>query len=296
MKAPDGHSIFAYQLLKELTQNDRPYLSTQELYTRIAPIVGNNSEQTPLCSPIRNTGDQGGEFIFVASMSRPAPRKARLFVDITPTDARVRILNIGPAFYPGMELNPGRYHLEASADGYKTEERWVSLQAGEDEALSMRLAAVNQPVVDRKAAWNNVDVPPGGQSHHYYSITNPVNCAITITHITKSASAPSGVSIDYGGTGGQSYDLNYPLAVGKAVGTQIFFNVSDNAQCGTMISNVSFDYTSNCGSGSRSASGSTKVICLFCGDGAVNLPGEECDDGNKIVGDGCSPDCKIEQR
>ena len=62
-----GHSVFAYQLLKELRKNVKPYISTQELYTRIAPIVSNNSEQTPLCRPVRNTGDQGGEFVFVAS-------------------------------------------------------------------------------------------------------------------------------------------------------------------------------------------------------------------------------------
>ena len=64
-----GHSVFAYQLLKELRKNEKPYISTQEIYTRIAPIVGNNSEQTPICRPIRNTGDQGGEFVFVASSS-----------------------------------------------------------------------------------------------------------------------------------------------------------------------------------------------------------------------------------
>jgi len=63
----DGHSVFAYQLLKELRKNEKPYISIQELCTRIAPIVSNNSEQTPLCRPIRNTGDQGGEFVFVAS-------------------------------------------------------------------------------------------------------------------------------------------------------------------------------------------------------------------------------------
>ena len=62
-----GHSVFAYQLLKELRNSEKPYISTQELYTRIAPIISNNSEQTPLCRPIRNTGDQGGEFVFVAS-------------------------------------------------------------------------------------------------------------------------------------------------------------------------------------------------------------------------------------
>ncbi len=32
----------------------------------------------------------------------------------------------------------------------------------------------------------------------------------------------------------------------------------------------------------------------ICGDGAINLPGEQCDDGNLIDGDGCSHSCKIE--
>ena len=62
-----SHSVFAYQLLKELKKNEKPYISTQEIYTQIAPIISNNSEQTPLCRPIRNTGDQGGEFVFVLS-------------------------------------------------------------------------------------------------------------------------------------------------------------------------------------------------------------------------------------
>ena len=64
-----GHSVFAYQLLKELKRNVKPFISIQEIYTRIAPIISNNSEQTPLCRPIRNTGDQGGEFVFVAAVT-----------------------------------------------------------------------------------------------------------------------------------------------------------------------------------------------------------------------------------
>jgi hypothetical protein len=63
----EGHSIFAYQLIKALTKNDKPYVTTQEIYGQIAPIIANNSEQQPLCSPIRDTGDQGGGFVFVAS-------------------------------------------------------------------------------------------------------------------------------------------------------------------------------------------------------------------------------------
>ena len=224
----DGHSIFAYQLLKELKKNEQPYLSTQELYTRIAPIVGNNSEQTPLCSPIRNTGDQGGEFIFVASsgasvsvpapsrkttlsvianvtgarvfldgrpmgetplkdtrvspgsrrlrveaggyeayqrtidvesgravslyvdLSRSGPQKARLYVETTPKEARIRILNIGPVFSQGMELDPGRYHLEVSAEGHEKDDRWVDLASGEDETLQIRLAPVAQAAAGKQ--------------------------------------------------------------------------------------------------------------------------------------------------
>ncbi|MCP3876592.1 MAG: caspase family protein, partial [Desulfobacteraceae bacterium] len=63
----ENHSVFAYQLLKKLKKNTKPYLSTQEIYTYIAPVIANNSEQQPLCRPIRGTGDMGGEFIFVST-------------------------------------------------------------------------------------------------------------------------------------------------------------------------------------------------------------------------------------
>ena len=36
-----------------------------------------------------------------------------------------------------------------------------------------------------------------------------------------------------------------------------------------------------------------RYCCLGCGNGKVG-PGEECDDGNRTPGDGCSEDCKIE--
>jgi len=213
-----GHSVFAYQLLKELRNNEKPYVSTQEIYTRIAPIVGNNSEQTPICRPIRNTGDHGGEFVFVASsgavIDEPATKpskaylsvksnvsgakvlvdgsyigttnlsdikispgehrvrvekdgykpyskrvrfktgrsmsltvfldkktapKSSLYVETQPDNATVRILNIGPAFYQGMELDVGIYTMEVSADGYETKKLMVTLVSGEDKSIDVRL-------------------------------------------------------------------------------------------------------------------------------------------------------------
>jgi TRAP-type mannitol/chloroaromatic compound transport system substrate-binding protein len=204
-KGTEGHSIFAYQLLRALEKNNKPYISTQEIYTRIAPVIANNSEQTPLCRPIVNTGDQGGEFVFVASLRKDStptiPKvqmssidkdslfwqsiqgsesstlfeaylerfpngvftaiarekistlkkqkivasipvdvtKSKLFVEVEPRDSKIRILNIKPKFRQGMELDPGRYHVEISANGYKTKKMWMDLEAGKNEILNFDL-------------------------------------------------------------------------------------------------------------------------------------------------------------
>lgn len=65
--------------------------------------------------------------------------KSKLFVEAEPRDSRVRVLNIGPAFHQGMELVPGSYHVETSKQGYKTQEKWVDLKAGENKRLEVRL-------------------------------------------------------------------------------------------------------------------------------------------------------------
>ncbi|EFK11053.1 conserved hypothetical protein [delta proteobacterium NaphS2] len=77
------------------------------------------------------------------------PEPARLFVVTTPGDARVRILNIRPPFSQGMALAPGRYHVEVSAQGFKTETRWVTLSAGEEGKMTFHLTAVPIVVPER---------------------------------------------------------------------------------------------------------------------------------------------------
>ena len=72
-----------------------------------------------------------------------ARTNGRLFVNTEPENARVRILNIKPRFYQGMDLNPGEYHIEISASGYKTKKGWVELTAGEDEIISVQLEPID---------------------------------------------------------------------------------------------------------------------------------------------------------
>lgn len=61
----DGHSVFAYYFLKTLGDNASKYIDASQLYNKIKIPVINNSEQTPKFNPIKNTGDEGGQFIFI---------------------------------------------------------------------------------------------------------------------------------------------------------------------------------------------------------------------------------------
>jgi TolB-like protein len=77
----------------------------------------------------------------VAAPPPPAPFGGRgwLQVNAEPQEARVRILNIGPRYQPGIELPPGRYHIEVSASGYQTQTQWISLSAGESKQVPVSL-------------------------------------------------------------------------------------------------------------------------------------------------------------
>jgi formylglycine-generating enzyme required for sulfatase activity len=75
----------------------------------------------------------------VTGAKLPEPAKATLFVEVEPNDAKVRILNIGPKFRQGMILDPGRYHVEVSGTGYHMKREWVTLEAGEDMTLPLKL-------------------------------------------------------------------------------------------------------------------------------------------------------------
>lgn len=61
----NGHSVFAYYLIKSLTANTKKYYDASELYSNIKIPVTNNSDQSPKFQPIKNTGDEGGQFIFI---------------------------------------------------------------------------------------------------------------------------------------------------------------------------------------------------------------------------------------
>ena len=51
----------------------------------------------------------------------------RLTVETSPSDARVRIMNIKPVYSPGILLEPGRYHIRVEQPGYLSQDQWIAM-------------------------------------------------------------------------------------------------------------------------------------------------------------------------
>ncbi len=66
-------------------------------------------------------------------------RYATLAVSVDPPEASVRILNIKPRFYQGIELKRGVYDLEVSAKKYKSKKILTTLRPGQDKIVQVSL-------------------------------------------------------------------------------------------------------------------------------------------------------------
>ncbi len=65
MSSVPDKSVFFKYLIKYLTENDKKFISSSELFTTIRKSVLNNSLTVPQDGVILNTGDEGGDFIFI---------------------------------------------------------------------------------------------------------------------------------------------------------------------------------------------------------------------------------------
>ena len=63
-----------------------------------------------------------------------------------------------------------------------------------------------------------------------------------------------------------------------------------------MCGDGTLDHGEQCDDGNKMDGDGCSAQCVieFCGDGLINLPKEQCDDGNNKDGDGCSAKCQLE--
>jgi len=79
-----------------------------------------------------------------ANLSKMGILKGRLYVVTDPKNARILLMNTTLKFHQGIELDPGHYLVSILAEGYETEEQLVSLNAGEDRHLDIRLTPIKK--------------------------------------------------------------------------------------------------------------------------------------------------------
>lgn len=87
-----------------------------------------------------------------AKTEPPAPKPApaldtpsHLFVKTSPAGARIRIMNIKPAFEQGIELAAGKYDLEITASGYQKYRQWIEVKEAEEKQIQVVLPPLTAP-------------------------------------------------------------------------------------------------------------------------------------------------------
>jgi TPR repeat protein len=99
---PEGHSIFAYAVLKALQSEDQSMFTASDLfYGYVQRRVAGSSAQLPQYAPIRNSGDENGDFVF---------RR----VDISEADEKNKLAAVASGYDRGFALYGEKQYFEAA--------------------------------------------------------------------------------------------------------------------------------------------------------------------------------------
>jgi len=86
------------------------------------------------------------------------PKKYQLYVNATPTNAKISIMNINPKYRRGIHLKAGRYDIKVSSPGCQTYRRWIQLQ--QDYQLSAKLECQTQHASPHQKVSSVHTLPP----------------------------------------------------------------------------------------------------------------------------------------
>ncbi|MCK5137223.1 MAG: caspase family protein [Bacteroidales bacterium] len=65
LKEVPDKSVFIEYLIKRLSENNKKYMPSEQLYSSLREAVMNNSPNIPQYGTIQNVGDEGGDFVFI---------------------------------------------------------------------------------------------------------------------------------------------------------------------------------------------------------------------------------------
>ena len=128
---PDGADIFIDRRFRGKAPIELSGLEPGT-YTASARLPGHKGET-------RQVSVHKGRTAMLTFYLDPEQSKARLYVTVNPSDARIRILSHALAFTNGMTLSQDRYQLEVSKPGYETRTRWVTIDSNQSIDLNITL-------------------------------------------------------------------------------------------------------------------------------------------------------------
>jgi formylglycine-generating enzyme required for sulfatase activity len=111
-------------------------LNLASLRTGVIVVQGEKKGYDPESKKLRIRKDRNSKLTLVLDKR---VEKGTLTIEPSPADARIRVLNIGPAYIAGMALKAGSYKIEVSREGYRTKEQTIDLSAGEDVQIAISL-------------------------------------------------------------------------------------------------------------------------------------------------------------
>jgi hypothetical protein len=154
----DGHSVFAYAVLRSLQQAGQPVFTASDLfYSSVRQQVAGKSEQLPQYSIIRNSSHDDGDFIFVkkqagthsitTDQTATVPHPVDSFVMLSaPVGAEIRVDQQFSGHSTGstsrIKVQPGQHTIEVFLAGYLPWKQLVTVESGQQEDIVASLTPV----------------------------------------------------------------------------------------------------------------------------------------------------------
>jgi len=82
-----------------------------------------------------------------------------LTIQTTPSDARVRIMNINPKYYDGIDLENGRYLIYVDKSGLTTFKKWIEINSD----ISLKVNLYSQEINIASSKYENIKIQPTSQ-------------------------------------------------------------------------------------------------------------------------------------
>jgi formylglycine-generating enzyme len=152
-----GNSVFAYAFLKALGEMDKDRFTADELFHgSVKAVVAGKSDQVPEYKDIRNSGHEGGDFIFQLASGKVIQNEEPPSVEekeetgalvIKSNVQRAKIYIDGK--YRGetpfkLKIDPDTYTVRLEKDGYITTEETIKVGKDKETTVSMILDRVTE--------------------------------------------------------------------------------------------------------------------------------------------------------